>query len=385
MNRLLTILLCTLIWTISGFVQAQSSKEKFSMKVFRDSLDGKLDMSDFLIDFHGFIPVPQLITEPAVGNIGGVFTPIFIQPNKYQEEGRYIPPDITAGFVGYTANKSWGFGAVRMASLPKHHLKYRVAAFHGDVNMDFYRTLPIVGERELGFNLQTNGVFVSLLRQIANTELYMGLDYSFAHINASPDFGMNELPDFIENKELSSNISTISPDIQYDKRDNVFTPNKGIYLVSTFRINANWTGSDYDYQKLNLAGFKFFQPSPKWVSGVRLEGLWQFGDPPFYASPFIDMRGVPMARYQGDQIYMLETEQRYDFSMRWSGTLIAGLAKAPTADVNFSASDLIYTYGAGFRYLLARKFGLRTGVDVAWSNDDFGWYIVFGHAWNNRN
>jgi hypothetical protein len=31
-------------------------------------------------------------------------------------------------------------------------------------------------------------------------------------------------------------------------------------------------------------------------------------------------------------------------------------------------------------------FKLRTGVDVAWSNNgDFGWYIVFGCAWNNFN
>ncbi|AGA78818.1 outer membrane protein/protective antigen OMA87 [Echinicola vietnamensis DSM 17526] len=385
MKRYLSIFIFLLLWTVPAVVMAQKPKQKFSMSVLKDSLDGKLDMSDFLIDFHGFIPVPQLITEPALGSIGGVFTPIFIQPNKHQEPGRYIPPDVTAGFVGYTGNKSWGFGAVRIASLPKQHLKYRVAVFHGDVNMDFYRDFPVIGERELGFNLKTNGFFVSLLRQISDTELYMGLDYSFAHINARPDFGLNEVPSFLEDKELSSNISTISPDIQFDKRDNVFTPNKGVYLLSTYRINAKWTGSDYNYQKLNVAGYKFMQPTSKWVSGVRLEGVWQFGDPPFYAKPSIDMRGVPMARYQGDQVYMVETEQRYDFSLRWSGILIAGMAKAPSHEVSFSDADLVYNYGGGFRYLIARKFGLRTGIDVAWSNDDFGWYIVFGHAWNNRN
>jgi hypothetical protein len=121
------------------------SQDKLNMGVFRDSLDGKLDMSRFLIDYHGFIPMPQIITEPALGHFGLMLTPVFIKPNKVPVEDKYVPPDITAAFVGYTANKTWGFGAMRMASLPRQHLKYRVGAAYGDINMDFYRTLPEVG------------------------------------------------------------------------------------------------------------------------------------------------------------------------------------------------------------------------------------------------
>ncbi|MGF6545404.1 hypothetical protein [Paraburkholderia youngii] len=34
---------------------------------FTDPEDGKLDMSDFLIKYKGALPVPVVITEPAVG------------------------------------------------------------------------------------------------------------------------------------------------------------------------------------------------------------------------------------------------------------------------------------------------------------------------------
>ncbi|EMQ94666.1 glyceraldehyde 3-phosphate dehydrogenase [Xanthomarina gelatinilytica] len=44
----------------------------------------------------------------------------------------------------------------------------------------------------------------------------------------------------------------------------------------------------------------------------------------------------------------------------------------------------MYNYGTGFRYLIARKFKIRMGIDVVWPNHDFGYYIVFGCAWNNR-
>lgn len=365
--------------------QDRPEKEKFSLKVLKDSLDGKLDLGDFLINYHGFIPVAQIVTEPALGGIGVMFTPIFIQPNKHQDLGKFIPPDITAAFVGITGNKTWGLGTIRMASLPKQHLKYRLGAAYGDVNMDFFRAFPVIGEQKYAFNFNTTAAFGSVLRQLGETQLYLGLEYMYLHNKVKPDFGFDELPGFIDDKSLDNNLSSVGIVLEFDKRDNVFTPNKGLYVTSDFKVNASWTGSDYDYQNWNIAAFQFFQLSPKWVSGFRVEGRLQFDDAPFYLKPGVSLRGVPMARYQGDQAYVVETEQRYDLSKRWSAVGFVGAGKAPTKEVPFSDADLVYNYGTGFRYLIARKFGIRTGLDVAWSNDDFGWYIVFGSAWNNRN
>ena len=47
----------------------------------------------------------------------------------------------------------------------------------------------------------------------------------------------------------------------------------------------------------------------------------------------------------------------------------------------FDEGKSVRNIGAGFRYELARIFGLHMGMDLAWSNDDFGFYIVAGHAW----
>ncbi|MFL0352140.1 BamA/TamA family outer membrane protein [Xanthomarina sp. GH4-25] len=373
---------------VSAQTKPNSSKDKnqkFSLKVLKDSLDGQLDMSDALIDYNGFIPVPQIVTEPALGGLGLMLAPVFIKPNKVQEEGKYIPPNITAGFIGYTANKTWGFGGMRMASLPKYHLKYRVGAVYGDVNMDFYRNLPLVGEQEFNFNFRIIGAFASVLREISDTGLFLGLEYFYGLNKITPEFEHFELPDFVKEKDLKSNISSLGVNMEYDKRDNVFTPDSGWYITSEYRVNADWTGSDYNFQNFNLAIIKYFQVSPKWVSGLRLDTQFQFGDAPFYLEPSVSLRGVPMARYQGNQVYVLETEQRYDFAFRWSAIGFAGLAKAPTEKVSFNDSLLVYNYGGGFRYLIARKFKIRTGIDVAWSNGDFGWYVVFGCAWNNRN
>ncbi|MEP0712197.1 MAG: BamA/TamA family outer membrane protein, partial [Algoriphagus sp.] len=298
--------------------QEKSEAQKLTMAVFKDSLDGKFDMGDFLISYHGFIPIVNIITEPALGGIGVMFTPIFIQPNKHQEIGKYTPPDITAGAIGYTGNKSWGFGAMRIASLPKQHLRYRVGGGYGDVNMDFFRTFPVVGEQQFAFNFNTAAFFANVLRQVGDTDLYLGVQYLYLRNKVKPEFSQLELPDFVDSKALDNNLSSVGVNMQFDKRDNVFTPNKGLYITSAFRINAGWTGSDYDYQNWMVTGLQYVQLAEKWVSGFRFEGNFQFGDAPFYLNPGINLRGVPMARYQGSETYLLETEQRYDVTDRWS-------------------------------------------------------------------
>lgn len=45
----------------------------------RDSIDGAVDLSDYIIYAHGFIVVPTLITEPALGGIGGAVVPLFLK------------------------------------------------------------------------------------------------------------------------------------------------------------------------------------------------------------------------------------------------------------------------------------------------------------------
>ena len=56
-------------------VAVGQKKSKVSMF---DSLDHKLDMSDFLIDANGFIPIPIIVTEPALGGFGLGLAPVFI-------------------------------------------------------------------------------------------------------------------------------------------------------------------------------------------------------------------------------------------------------------------------------------------------------------------
>jgi len=50
-------------------------------------------------------------------------------------------------------------------------------------------------------------------------------------------------------------------------------------------------------------------------------------------------------------------------------------------NTSFSDADNRYSKGMGFRYLIAKKYGLRMGIDIAKSQDDEAVYLQFGTAW----
>ncbi|MCX7550064.1 BamA/TamA family outer membrane protein [Xanthomarina sp. F2636L] len=378
LKTIITITLC-LVFATSSY--SQTSKKK---SVFRDSLDNKLDFSNFLMNPKGFIPIIQPITEPALGNIGGVISPVFISPNKHPIEGQATPPDITTAFGGYTANNTWMVGALRMATISKYNLKYQVMMAYSSVNMDFYRTLPTIGEKTYTFNFKALPIFVSLLKEINTSGFFIGVEYLFLKNEVTPEFKFENLPEFIDNKSLKSTLSSPGLVLEFDNRDNIFTPDNGFLINTTYHFNADWTGSDYDFGNLEISALYYHQFTPKLVSGLRLGSEMQFNNAPFYTEPYINLRGVPKMRYQGKSTFLIETEQRFDFSTRWSLMGFGGLAKAVLENVSFNDAELVYNYGTGFRYLIARKFKIRMGIDVAWSNNDFGYYIIFGCAWNNR-
>jgi len=362
---------------------ASKKKLSSSRSLLKDTLDGKFDFSHFLIDSKGFIPVPYIITEPSLGGFGLAIVPMFLSPKKRPEGFKgYIPPDITAGFAMYTANNSWGLGGIRIGNIPKMGIKYRIAAGVADLNMSFYREMPFVGEKQFAFGIKKLPLFLSISKKIMNKEdVYAGLQYLFVKNNLTPQFAGN-LPGSIRPQEFNSNIASLGTFIEWDKRDNFFTPDKGIRINVLYAVNNNWTGSDFTYQNLSGSLNYFIPMKPKWVNGIRLETNFAFGDPPFYALPSLNMRGVPAVRFQGYTTAVIETEQRLDLSLRWSAVAFCGLGKALQRGQSFNDAETAYNFGGGFRYLIARAFKIRAGIDIAKGPDSFGWYIVFGHNWN---
>jgi hypothetical protein len=380
--RILILVLFVFISTGSLLSQDEKAIRKAEKKaMLRDTLDGKFDFSHFLIDSKGFLPIPLIITEPALGNIGGVLALTFLTPKELPEGQSYVAPDITAGLGMYTANDSWALAGGRLGSFPKKGIKYRAFTGYASLNLSFYRDLPQIGEQEYKFNIAAFPVLLSMSKSLPNSDVYLGTQYTFSKTTVEPLFEF-ELPDWVNETDLDNNTGTLGIFSDWDRRDNFFTPNKGTILHILYSVDDKWTGSDYNYQRL-LGFLNWFYPiKAGWISGLRVETQHVFDDPPFYLLPSLNMRGVPAARYQGATTILMETEQRFDLNLRWSVVAFAGVGKAIMRDQDFSDAGTVYNYGTGFRYLIARAFGIRGGIDIARGPDNWAWYITFGHNWN---
>nr|WP_294784702.1 BamA/TamA family outer membrane protein [uncultured Flavobacterium sp.] len=370
------------LWFVLSFQIINAQKQHISVK---DSLDGALDLSDYIIYAHGFIVVPTVVTEPALGGIGGAIVPVFLKKHApvIDENGkkRFINPDITGGMGMYTGNKSWMVGAFRSGTLIKPKILYRIMAGYGDMNLSFYaNNRPNLADQEFKLNFKSTIFYTQWLKQFNNPKWSAGPQYLF--LNSKINLPNADLPPpFVNPKDIKSTISQLGGAIQFDGRDNIFTPDKGIRLQSDFFWSDNILGSDYDAWRVNLSAIGFYPLTKKLIGGLRIEGEQAFGNPPFYLLPGINLRGIPGGRYQGKTSIVTEAELRWDFYRRWSIMGYGGLASAFNDWDQAFEKPVVYSYGTGFRYLLARKFKLRMGVDVAKGPEDWAYYIVFGSNW----
>lgn len=333
------ILFLGLITGVSLQVMAQDTleqkikppKKKISL---RDSLDHAIDFSDFMIDANGFIPVPIPITEPALG-YGGAIAPVMLrkrkQPTNFSKHKHMaaIPPDITAAMGFYTSSKSWGAGAGRSGTIIPWGVRYKVFAAYLDLNLNFYKTLPVKGETEFGVNLKTIPVLLQAEKQLGFSNWHAGLRYIFTKTTAKLEKAI--LPDSLfKPKEMDNLSSIVGVLVEYDNRDNVFTPNKGTKMHVGGNFSSHIFGSDFDYTNVEAYAYHYIPigSRKKWVCGLRVDMQEVFGDIPFYFKPSIDLRGIPKGRYQGNVNMLVETEQRWNIVRRWSAVFFTGVGKA---------------------------------------------------------
>ncbi len=361
------------LFTISLSVQAQ---EKTA--IFRDSLDNAFDISHFLYDLHGVLPIISPITEPAVG-YGAAAALVYFIPKEKNELNTFQMPDIIAGFGGYTQNQTWFAGGAYFGFWNHGKVRYRGIGGYGDIKLTYYRTgeNPII--KPIDFNLKLALIVQQAIFRIKSSHFYLGGKYQFVQTKVLAFESLN-IPGVnpLDRDLTSSGLGFIT---ELENYNNILSPSKGVRLHLDYNQNLEFIGSDRNYGRLTFFGYAYVPINTTWVSGFRIDSQLATGDNPFYALPFISLRGVPAMRYQGQLTLLVETEQSYNLTQRWSLVGFAGMGTAFNSLEELNAGELAWNAGAGFRYLIARMLGLKMGLDIARGPETTAFYIVFGTAW----
>jgi hypothetical protein len=367
-----SIILLSMLWSN---VSAQDKPEKIS--AFRDSTDHAYDISDWLMKKQGFLLVPVLITEPAVG-YGAAAAAVVFHSSYSEKKG---PPSMTGVIGGGTENGTWAAGVFHAGYWKQDRIRYTGAVARVYANLGFYGSGNLnLGENEsINLNLDSWILFQQIKGRVGHSNFFIGGKYLLLNTDNTLEVPI-DIPEF-NGYEFSSNLSEVSLILNFDSRNNVFTPRKGFYADLSSTYSDTWFGGDALYGRISVSLLGYFPAGNKLMVSMRSESNYSLGDIPFWARPIVQLRGAPLMKYQDKNTTLIEAEISWDFYKRWSLIGFTGMGNAFPSYQEFDEGNSVKTLGTGFRYLLARKFGTKMGMDFAKSQDDFAFYIVFGTAW----
>ena len=349
-----------------------------------DPEDGMLDSSDYLTSAHGFFPVPIIITEPAVGfGLGAAVA--YFHPRKELDTDTHAhagPPSISVGFAAATDNDTQVYGGAHSGVWKDDHIRYLGAVAGASVNLKFYPGDRTNDSSDEGIRFNIDGTFLYQQAQFRLLESDWWLGVNYLYINAENTFyGVDEQLDGLPEPKFEFNQAGLGFFVEYDSRDTTFTPTDGLRALLEYRTYGETWGSDFDYD--HVVGSLFhYTPFGDYSSlGLRLEGETVSGSVPFFAYPYINLRGIPALRYQGERTLTAEAEFLWGLTPRWSLALFGGAGRTTEVGLFGSDGETVAAGGIGFRYRLARKLGLQTGVDLARGPEDTSIYLTIGGAW----
>lgn len=353
--------------------------------LFTDPEDGKLDASEWLLDRRGFLPVPIIVTEPAVGYGAGAALLFFRESIREavargKESGHVTPPDIYAVAFAATENGTKFGGAGGMVTFDSDRWRWRGGVGLADVNLDFFGAGGELGtaDRSIGYNLKGVVSSQQVMYRLGESNNFVAGRWIYLDLDAS--FDASKQPPAIAPRAQTVRSSGLGLAFEHDSRDNIFTPSRGTHAALDALFYSPEIGGDDKFQTYRAHVFHFTPIGGALVLGSRFDARAARGEVPFYQLPFIDLRGVPKGRYQDRTVSAVEAELRWAVTPRWSLVGFAGGGKAWGGET-FSEANPVFAYGGGFRYLIARRLGIHMGIDIARGPEETAFYIQVGSAW----
>jgi hypothetical protein len=339
-----------------------------------------------------FIPIPIFITEPAIGyGLGAALA--YFHPTKdggakgslapgltsstAADTGKRqkVPPTISGIAAAYTDKGTWGIGLGHSASWAKDTIRYSGIIGYANVVSEFWFL-----NQPFEFTLAGAVLTQDIKFRLGKGNFFLGGKLSWLDTDVKVKVDIAEVPIDLAEREVQD--FGIALQAVYEGRDNMMTPNAGQSAqLTTWKYFESEIG-DFDYLKIGLDVQSFHELArKKLVLGLRLKIDAVDGEPPFWAYPWITIRGVAALRYQNERTAVIDSELRWNFAERWAAVAFIGTGATEGDAPQYVDERGITAGGIGGRYLYRPQDSLWVGVDLARGPEETIFYIQVGHAW----
>jgi Omp85 superfamily domain len=227
-------------------------------------------------------------------------------------------------------------------------------------------------------------VRLSALRRVS-PGLYAGVRWWFE------DWKLTELEQgkqLISNTVSGSNGGRVTGPglvMNYDTRNSVFFPTKGVLIESSFQTFSKTTGSEYSFNRLLVDAAYYTKALPSSVVAVNAIADFNQGQPPFNLMALMGgtkrMRGFYEGRFRDNNLVLLQTEWRQQIWKRFGAVAFGGAGIVADKVEHLALQHTRFTYGLGLRFTLDKKEHINVRLDYGRGTyNSSGFYLTIGEA-----
>jgi hypothetical protein len=239
-------------------------------------------------------------------------------------------------------------------------------------------------ENEERYENEIVRVRLTVFRQLF-PQLNIGIQYhneTFTMLSVVPNGALATDPS-ISGREGSKNTG-IGLLLNYDSRDNPFSPTRGSFYQATLMNYNRGLGGNHDFWLYTFDARKFFALRAEEVLAVQ--GYLSFvpGDAPFQMLPRLGgsarMRGFYEGRFRDKQLLVMQSEYRRPIVWRFGMAVFLGLGSVSGSFDEIALKRLKVAYGIGIRFAITPEERVFARIDFGKAAGIYGFYIQVNEA-----
>jgi outer membrane protein assembly factor BamA len=179
-------------------------------------------------------------------------------------------------------------------------------------------------------------------------------------------------------------ISGIGAVMNYDTRNDLFFPEKGVFLESSLQIFTKHLYSDYAFSRYSLDGSAYLSPYKHHVIAFNFVFEINAGEVPFNYLSMIGgtkrMRGYYEGRFRDKKLLIGQVEYRAVLYKRFGAVVFADLGSVQNRWKELSSNNFHTTLGGGLRFKLSKKENVNVRLDAGFGKESSAFYFTIGEA-----
>jgi outer membrane protein assembly factor BamA len=219
------------------------------------------------------------------------------------------------------------------------------------------------------------GLFASAnARARVADHFYVGPLYKY--LDATAHFDV--LPGILRPVDVDFRLSGAGMIAEYDSRDTSFSPHHGIYGELELVRFGEILGSDFDFFHLDGSAAQYLELTPDLVLAGQGRVATASGDAPFFALPYLKLRGFPGGKYLDDVTWQAQAELRWRVYWRIGVVAFAGVGQVAPNLGEFAHSDVLYSGGAGIPFIASEASASISASIMPAQRGDSAFYFRIG-------